>query len=181
MTTSWKGIAAFATAAASCVVAPRPATAQDTGIVPIRVKVGVLLPSDSDTKDATGSTHLNGEVDLSLPNFGAGKYIFTAGYAQGSRDGNKLRVIPITVARVFGPPNPLRGVTGNVYFGVGAGAYLLKASAVGQSESKTTFGGFGMIGYQFPNPYFIEAKYHVAGSVNSISPNGVAILVGRHF
>jgi hypothetical protein len=116
-----------------------------------------------------------------LPNFGAGKYIFTAGYSQGSGDGGKLRVIPVTVARVFGPPNPLAGVTGNVYFGVGAGAYFLKASAGGESESKTTLGGFGVIGYQFPNPYFIEAKYHVAGSVNGISPNGLAILVGRHF
>jgi len=177
----WKGIAAIALGYAGCGLAASPATAQGTGIVPVRVKLGVLLPQDNDTKDFAGSTHLNGEVDVSLPNFGQGKYIFTAGYSQGSRDGGKLRVIPLTVARVFGPPNPLSGIIGNVYFGVGAGAYLLKASSAGDSESKTTIGGFGVIGYQFPNPYFVEAKYHVAGSVRGISPNGLAILVGRHF
>ena len=181
MNRSWKSIAALSVLAIGAGLAAQPAAAQGTGIVPVRVKVGLMLPQDSDTKDFAGSRLLNGEVDVSLPNLGAGKYILTAGYAQGSRGGGKLRVIPVTVARVFGPPNPLSGVTGNVYFGLGAGAYFLRASGGGTSESKTRLGGFGLIGYQLPNPYFIEAKYHVAGSVNGISPNGLAIMVGRHF
>ncbi len=83
--------------------------------------------------------------------------------------------------RLFSPPNPARGVTGNVYFGAGLGAYFLKATAPGVSESKTRPGLFGVVGYQFPNPFFLEAKYHLTGKVAGVSANGLALMVGRHF
>ena len=160
----WGGLAAFT----------EPAAAQTAGILPVRIKAGVLLPQD-------GGTAFNGEVDLAVPTPGAGQTMLTAGYAEGRENGRKLRIIPVTIARIFAPPNPVAGVTGNVYFGIGVGAYFLRASGGGASESKTRPGGFAMAGYQFPSALFVEAKYHVTGEVAGLSPNGVALLLGRRF
>ena len=179
-TTKVAGTAALAVASVAALSAAKPAQAQQTGLVPLRAKLGVFLPS-SDAKDFAGGTQFSGEVDVAIPSLGAGRTFFSAGYYRGSKDGNSLRMIPLTVGRLFSPPNPVGGVTGNVYFGLGAGAYLLHTSGGGRSGSKTAPGGFAVVGYQFPNPFFVEAKYHVAGSVNGISPNGLAIMVGRHF
>lgn len=167
--------------AATVVGGVRPAAAQDTGLLPVRVKVGVFRPTSGTTRNFAGSTNFDGEVDAALPGMGGGKTLIGAGYSQGSRNGGKLRVIPITVARMFAPPNPVAGATGNVYFGVGAGPYFVKASAGGAAQSKTTLGAFGMAGYQFPGPFFVEAKYHVVGKVAGLSPGGLAIMVGRRF
>lgn len=151
-----------------------PAQAQISSPLPLRVKLGVFLPED-------GGTSLNGEVDLTVPAPGAGRTVVTAGYAEGSEGGRRLRVIPVTISQVFSPPNPASGLTGNVYFGAGAGAYFLRVSGGGRSESKTTLGGFGVAGYQFPGEFFVEAKYHIAGKVAGLSPNGFAFLLGRRF
>lgn len=158
----------------------KPALAQETGAIPLRAKLGLFLPG-GDAKDFAGGTQFSGEVDVAIPSLGAGRTFFTAGYYQGSEDGRRLRMIPLTAGRLFSLPNPAGGVTGNVYFGLGAGAYLLRTSGGGRSGSKTAPGGFAVVGYQFPNPFFVEAKYHVAGSINGISPNGLAVLVGRRF
>ena len=49
------------------------------------------------------------------------------------------------------------------------------------STSKTTIGGFASVGYQFPNPYFIEAKYNLVGKVAGLNPSSLVIMAGRHF
>lgn len=152
----------------------QPAHAQDTGLVPLRLKIGAYAPKD-------GGTPLDAEADVRLPVPGLGNTFVTAGYSQGSKNGRRLRVIPLTITRLFAPINPAKGITGNPYFGLGAGAYLLRASGGGNSESNTTIGGFALAGYQFPNPYFVEAKYHVAGKVGGLSPNGFALMLGRRF
>lgn len=179
MKQAWTTVAALAVCG-SLGLGVKPAAAQGTGLIPVRAKIGVFLPQ-GDAKDFAGSTHFNGEIDVSPPNLGQGKFTFTAGYYQGSENGHKLRMVPITVGRTFAPPNPVSGVTGNPYFGLGAGPYFLRASGAGASESKTTIGGFGMAGYQFPNKFFVEAKYHLAGKVAGISPRGLALMVGRSF
>jgi len=160
--------------------AANPAQAQLSLLPKIRAKVGVYQPT-GDTKDFSGNTHLAGEVDLGLP-FLSGTYL-SAGYSKGSDAGRDLRVIPITLSKVFSPPNPAQRLTGNVYFGVGAGAYFLRASdsALGVSQSKTVPGAFGVVGYQFPNPFFVEAKYRVTGSVSGVNANGLTLMVGRNF
>ena len=160
----------------------QPAAAQGTGLIPLRAKVGVTLNQSSTTKNFSGSTGLTGEVDVNVPWLGMSNVMFSAGYQQSSRSGRELRVIPLTLGKTFGPPNPLSGVTGNVYFGAGVGAYLLRASGGGVSDSATKPGAFGMVGYQFPNPYFVEAKYHlIGGKVGGIRANNLAVMVGRHF
>ena len=66
---------------------------------------------------------------------------------------------------------------------MGIGAYFLQGDdGIGSSESKTTFGGFAQAGYQFPNPYFVEAKYQlVAEKADGLSANGLMLFVGRRF
>lgn len=174
-------VTTFVVAAAGLLAQGRPAVAQVTGLIPLRAKIGVLMPRSS-AKDFAGSTHLNGEVDVRIPHLGAGETFLTAGYSEGSRNGRKLRMIPVTLTRLFGPPNPLAGATGNVYFGAGAGPYFVRARGGGVSDSATKLGGFGLLGYQFPNKFFVEAKYHlVSGKVAGVRPNGLALLVGRSF
>lgn len=174
MSRKGKAVAAFVAVLGSVGAFAEQAGAQVPNLLPLRFKVGVLLPQD-------GGTAFNGEIDLTLPTPGAARTVLTAGYAETSENGRKLRIIPLTISQVFSPPNPAGRVTGNVYFGLGVGAYLLRASGRGQSESKTRIGGFGVAGYQFPNEYFVEAKYHLADEVGGISPNGVALLLGRRF
>lgn len=164
------------------ILAQTPAAhAQDTGLIPVRAKLGVNYPTDSDTRNATGSVHLGGEVDVALPKLLGGKYFVSAGYFQGSDSGNKLRMIPVTIGRYFQPPNPAKSLTGNVYAGAGLGAYFLRGQVGGVSDSKTTIGGFGSVGYQFPNPFFVEAKYHLTGKVQGLRGGGLTLMVGRHF
>ncbi len=132
-------------------------------------------------KDFAGSTNFIVEGDVAIPNLSAGKVFVSAGYTQGTNNGFKLRTIPITIGRYFSPPNPLKSVTGNVYAGAGLGAYIVRASTPLASQSKTTLGGFGVVGYQFPSKLFIEAKYHLVGRVDNARPGGLAIMVGRSF
>jgi hypothetical protein len=159
-----------------------PVTAQTTGLIPLRGKVGVFLPRGS-AQDFSGNTHFNGEVELLLARVfpGSGITGINLGYSQGSRNGNKLRVIPVTVEKLFGLPNPAAAVTGNIYAGAGVGPYFVRVFRGRRDNSETTLGGFGVVGYQFPSKLFVEAKYHVAGRVNGVSPNGLALMIGRSF
>ena len=161
--------------------AARPASAQDTGLIPVRAKIGVLMPTAGGTRDATGSVHFGAEADVALPRLFGGKYMISAGIFQGSDSGNKLRMIPVTIGRFIQAPNPAKSLTGNIYGGLGVGAYFVRAEVAGASDSKVTIGGYGSVGYQFPNPYFIEAKYHLVGKVNGLRPGGLMVAVGRHF
>jgi hypothetical protein len=175
-------LTATAALVAGTVCSTAPAVAQTTGLIPLRAKVGVFLPRGS-AQDFAGSTHFNGEVELLLPKVfpGAGTTGINVGYSQGSRGDNKLRVIPVTVEKLFGLPNPAARITGNIYGGAGIGPYFVRTSGNDGSTSKTTIGGFGVVGYQFPGKLFVEAKYHVAGRVGGVSPNGLALLVGTSF
>ncbi|RYG64005.1 hypothetical protein EON80_20075 [bacterium] len=160
---------------------PQTAHAQETGIVPLRVKVGALLPSQSASRDAGGSVIPSAEVDIRIPRVLGADFV-SIGIQNRSRNGGKLRVVPITLSRTFQPGNPVGRVTGSPYFGVGAGAYVLSGRNDGNSDSKIAPGGFGQIGYQLPNKYFVEAKYQVvAGKVAGLRPNGLVLSLGRSF
>lgn len=162
-------------------LAPRPALAQSTGIVPVRVKIGALLPAQSAARDNAGSLVPAAEVDIRIPRILGADFV-SVGIQSRSNNGGRLRVVPITISRTFQPPNPLGSVTGSPYFGVGAGAYLLSGRSGGQSDSKIAPGAFGQAGYQFPNKFFIEAKYQiVAGKVSGLRPNGLVVSIGRSF
>jgi hypothetical protein len=162
-------------------VFPQFAQAQSTGIVPLRVKVGALLPSQSAARDSAGSVVPSAEVDIRIPRFLGADFV-SLGIQNRSHNGGKLRVVPITVSRTFQPGNPVGSITGSPYFGVGAGAYILDARNNGNSDSKIAPGAFGQVGYQFPNKYFVEAKYQVvAGKAAGLRPNGLVLSLGRSF
>jgi len=159
----------------------KQAQAQDTGLLPVRVKLGVNLLRSSAAKNVAGSTGYGAEADIAIPKlFGMTSTFVSAGLFQNS-SGGRIRMIPVTVGRYFSPPNPVSSATGNVYFGAGLGPYFLRASNAGTSVSKTTIGGFASVGYQFPNPYFVEAKYHLVGKVGGLNPSSLVVMAGRHF
>ena len=154
----------------------RPAQAQSP--VPIRLKLGALFATDGDVKDVAGSTLFSSEVEVRLP---LSQLSVSLGYTYGKKDGDSLQSIPLLINQRFSPPNPLSGTIGNVYFGAGIGLYFLHRGGSG-SKSDTKIGGRGLVGYQFPNPFFVEAQYHlVAGGVNGLSPNGPVLYGGYKF
>ena len=178
---------AFSAVTGATIAAPHAAQAQVGNIIPIRLKLGVLLPSDRDTKDLAGSTHLSGEIDVSLPSSGGGQQsLVSVGYSRGSRHGGTYTVIPVSLTKISSPPNPAGRVTGNVYYGAGVGLYFVKATGIPQDEgnyskSRTLFGTSLVAGYQTPFSFFVEAKYHlVIGTIDGYSPNGLSLFIGRH-
>ncbi|MBC8102400.1 MAG: hypothetical protein H7Z41_07410 [Cytophagales bacterium] len=172
---------------AGFVSAPRAARAQVSKIIPIRLKIGALLPGDGDTKGFAGSTHLSGEIDVALPSSGGGQTsLVSLGYSEGRRSGRKYRVIPLSLTKVSSPGNPASGLTGNLYYGLGLGLYFVQASGIdapsgsATSKSRTLLGTSLVAGYQSPTSFFVEGKYHlVAGSVEGFSPNGFSLFIGK--
>lgn len=151
------------------------AHAQQTGV---RAKIGIYRPS---ADNVASKTNILGEADFVLPKVSDGKYVASVGYTTGRGQDGKLTVVPVTIGHYFQAPNPASSVTGNVYYGVGVGPYWVKAERNGTTDSKVTIGGYGVVGYQFPKQYFLEAKYHVAGKVNGVNPGGLAIAIGKSF
>lgn len=162
------------------------AQAQVSNIIPIRVKLGVFLPTDRDTKDLSNSTHFSGEIDVALPFSGGsgGQTLLSVGYSRGSRGDGNYQVIPVSLTKINSPPNPVGRVTGNVYYGAGLGLYFVRANvnlgSEGFTKSRTLFGSSLVAGYQTPTSFFIEAKYHlVIGTVEGYSPNGLSVFIGK--
>lgn len=168
-------IAAIALGAASLAPA---AQAQSTGLIPVRVKVSLAEPSSS---SVAGHNNLGTEVDVGIPHAGGGKVFVSTGYTSGSNNGNTMRVVPLTVGRYFSAPNPAAKATGNVYAGAGAGPYFVHINRDGDSANKVAVGGYGVVGYQLPNKYFIEAKYAVTTKVRGADAGGLMLSIGRSF
>lgn len=174
-------ISPFLPLAAAFGLAMPLAQAQTTGLVPVRAKIGALLPAQSEARDNAGSLVPAAEVDVRIPRILGADFV-SVGIQTRSNDGGRLRVVPVTVSRTFQPPNPVGRITGSPYFGVGAGAYFLNGRSGGESDSKVAPGAFGQVGYQFPNKLFVEAKYQiVAGKVAGLRPNGLVLALGRSF
>jgi hypothetical protein len=167
--------AAIALGAASLAPA---AQAQSTGLIPVRVKVSLAEPASS---SVAGHNNLGVEADVGLPKTGDGKTFVSVGYTSGSNNGNNMKVVPVTVGRYFSPPNPAAKATGNVYVGAGAGPYFVHINRDGDSSNKVAVGGYGVVGYQLPNKYFIEAKYAVTTKVRGADAGGLMLSIGRSF
>jgi len=169
--------------AALLVVAALAVTAQASRaqLLPVRLKLGIVQLSDGDSKSIAGTPLYTGEADVLLPSFSGSSTTLTAGIQDRQTNGNSLRVIPLTISQTSSLPNPAQMVTGKVYFGLGVGAYLLHAEKDGDSKDKTTFGGFGVVGYQLPLVgIFAELKYQlVAGTADGARPDGLLLMIGK--
>src|SRR5688500_5920164 len=84
-----------------------PATARaQSSPIPIRLKLGALLASDGDVRTFSGSPLLAAELDVDLPQVATGKTRISIGYYGRSKSGRSFTAIPVTIARIFTPPNP---------------------------------------------------------------------------
>ncbi|GAB4455907.1 MAG: hypothetical protein OHK0029_12860 [Armatimonadaceae bacterium] len=162
-----------------------PSSAQAQDLFSFRAKLGVQFPSDSDVRNHVDTPLFAAELDYDLPSLTAGKTRISLGYIERRSSGNGFRAIPLTVSRIFSPPNPAADITGSVYFGAGGGLYFLRRTG-GGSDEQTTVGIFAVAGYDFPRTLgfidFVEAKYHlVSGGANGLSPNGLVLMLGKRF
>ena len=163
------------------LVTPQAARAQ-AGIIPLRLKIGVLTPQDRTARDRVGTPLFLGEADLRIPSAGTGAQTYVSiGYQERRAHGNDLRIVPLTVSRLYSPSNPAGAITGNLYYGLGTGIYLMRGRAGGSTKDVTAPGGFAVVGYQTPSTFFVEAKYQlVTSKVNGMRPNGILFMVGKH-
>ena len=178
---------------------PQAAQAQKNSVLPIRVKLGVLLPSDRDTRNLVGNTHRSGEIDVGLP-FAEGnrqQLRLSVGVSLGSRRRDGLNtgytVVPVSLTSIRLLPKPLGKAAGEIYYGVGVGVYFTHASGllryIGQGEGsvyqvyskkRTLLGTSLVAGYQMRSSFFVEGKYHiVVGTVDGYSPNGLSLFIGK--
>jgi hypothetical protein len=158
------------------------APAAHAQLLPLRLKIGIVNLTDAAAKNIAGTPAYTGEADFVLPSLGSGgSTILTAGIQERRSNGNELRIVPLTISRTSNLPNPAAVVTGNFYYGAGVGAYVMQAKVAGFSKDKTNFGGFGVVGYQFPLVgIFAEAKYQlVSGSVLGAHGSGVLLMIGK--
>lgn len=144
--------------------------------IPLRIKLGVLRPSGSDTRALSGSQVPGGMVDLSSSRSETDRTL-TVGYFTGSTAGKSFRVAPLLVTKTSSASSSgTSGMTG-FFTSEGFGAYFVDAAGSG---FKARFGGYIGAGLRLTGGLFVEAQYHyVSGSVNGASPNGIALFIGR--
>lgn len=179
------------------VAAPRAAQAQGRTLFPIRLKLGVYLPSDKDTRNISSSRHLSGEVEVALNRTGSsgGQTLLSVGYSYKSgsdfESQSSYQVIPVSLTQIISPPKRAGRATSNIYYGAGVGLYFVRvfdtvdttrltpSSTFVYSKRRTLIGASIVAGYQTPSSFFIEGKYHiVTGTVEGYSPNGLSLFVG---
>jgi hypothetical protein len=144
--------------------------------IPLRIKLGVLRPSGSDTRALGGSQIPGGLVDLSSTHSETARTL-TVGYFTGSSAGKTFRVAPLLVTKTSGGSSSGTSSMTGFFTSEGYGAYFVDAAGSG---FKARFGGYMGAGLRLTGGLFVEAQYHyVSGSVNGASPNGIALFIGR--
>lgn len=151
----------------------------------VRITLGAIPSPDGDIRRHVGSPFPLGIAEISIPQlFGAGNYL-GIGYGERRRDGNSLRVIPITLTRLYTPNLVTNRITGYPYGGAGFALYLLRGRTNGgagesdETDENTAYGFTTIVGYQLPNAVFVEARYNaVTGSARGMNPGGLWLMAG---
>jgi outer membrane protein W len=165
---------ALAAALGTLAFSAPAAQAQGSGPLLIRAKFGNIPLNDSVTKTGVGSSQKGFEVDFGSKISGGNSFL-TVGYFETRKSGQFLRTMPITFTNHGQGPLPF----GGLYTTSGIGAYVLSTNG---SSNKVRYGGFFGAGLRLGGGLFAEAKYHqVQGDINGLSPNGLAVLVGKQF
>ena len=160
--------------AALTVAACLPASAQK--LPATALSLGVLLPSDSDTRHRTGSALLLGELRYALPASASAvsRTVLSGTAATSNRAYEGSTIVSGTVGQVFSlrsGQSPLSPQA--VYVGVGAGIYGMDLRFV---HAFARFGGYGEIGYNVTSNVFANAQYRLVDR-----GNGAALSLGVRF
>ncbi len=145
---------------ALCLAACLPAAAQT--LPATALSLGVLLPSDSDTRHRTGSALLMGELRYALPASASAtaRTVLSGTAATSNRAYEGSTIVSGTVGEVFSlrsGQSPLSPQA--VYIGAGAGIYGMDLRFV---HAFARVGGYGEIGYNVTRNVFANAQYRFA-------------------
>jgi len=137
----------------------RPALAES--VPPTAISLGVLLPTDSDTRHRTGSAMLMGEVRYALPALATAtaRTVLSGTAATSNRAYEGNTIVSGTVGEVFSltsGQSPLAAQS--VYVGAGAGIYGMDLRFV---HAFARVGGYGEIGYNVSSELFANAQYRI--------------------
>ena len=175
--------------AAALLLAGRPAQAQ--AIAPINyhepivaVRGGVYFPINGRIASQVGRTLITGGVDITAAHQTyVSRTVVSVDYLDRTKNGHKLRMIPITVGQFTYLPgsNDFRP-----YYGFGIGIYLINqdivsSDGVDQSKNDTGYGAYLGLGSDIGQNFFVEGRYHFVTPVNSTSASGPELNVGVRF
>ena len=126
--------------------APAPVRAQEAKIArPVRIDIGLLLPTDGTVRSRTGSTHFAIGGTLDVQKYGQGVLGL---YADGSLLNESRKAMNMASGGVSYRSYPSSGA--GAYVGLGAGVYYLDYKDNAVDGNKTGLGGKVFAGYDFP-------------------------------
>ena len=140
---------------------------------PLRIDLGLLLPTDGTVRSRTGSTHFAIGGTLDVQKLGQGVLGL---YADGSLLNESHKAMNMASVGVS-YRSYLSSGEGS-YVGLGVGAYYLDYKDAFVDGNKTGIGGKVFAGYDFPIGAFVEANYTLAPSVEGRQP-GQCSTAGR--
>jgi hypothetical protein len=169
----------FCSLAALCAI---PALADDSGVVPgaISYRIGVLWPTSSGDRQASGDTPIALGLDYSLAQAEASPLAVSSFYADfwgGKENGKHASTFALGFSeRVYDNEDPDSNTKNNqmFYYGGGVGPYFVDTS----SKSQSVLGGKLIAGLAFGQTAFLEFSYNLVPSVGGINTSGLALQVG---
>lgn len=149
-------------------------------------KIGIFRPSDSDLRDAVGSTWFLIGLDAESPAAADASWVYSLEYLHKSDSGREITEVPILVTwqktevssepSLFGQPEQEY----RPYLGIGVGLYYLKAdNATSDSTWKT--GLHILVGARLPHNTFAELRWNTIGKWHGTDCGGYSLMVGLRF
>ncbi|MBC7804556.1 MAG: hypothetical protein H7145_00195 [Akkermansiaceae bacterium] len=161
------------------------APAENQSEKPIRIQLGVFLPSDHSIRDRTGDAYFSAGLgyDLKALSRRADRSEFQSGpyldFASRERGGFQLTDVAVGLqSRVyFAPKSRLRP-----YVGAGLGGYYIKyRQENGSDDRKFTLGGKAILGLQDRSGLYFETNYTLIEKVRGDLPGGFNLQLGYRF
>lgn len=145
---------------------------------PFAVKIGAFMPVNKEVRTGSGTFVGAFEVDMTIQRFPEKSSVSLLSVGYIARGG--LRIVPVTISQIFRDPNNPSGR--DYYYGVGVGLYSARFEREDTSDRvKNLLGGFGVVGLEVSQNFFVEAKYHIISRYDRKNINGVQVSVGRRF
>lgn len=140
------------------------------------ISLGVLLPTDVDTRHRTGSALLSGELRYALPAAASAntRTILIGTAATSNRAAEGSAIVSVTAGQVFSPDSrrsPLEPRT--AYIGAGVGVYGMDLRFV---HAFARVGGYVEAGYNLNSSLFVSTQYRFVDQ-----GSGVSVLLGTRF